>query len=464
VDPHLQQLILDRLTADDKIDDPVADLVLAACEGRDALERAIGGQAPERPESSSADGAGPVPPGAYVKSITVEGFRGIGPPATLELSSGPGLTLVVGRNGSGKSSFAEGLETLLTGANLRWESRTKVWREGWQNLHHAGPTTLSAELYVDGQPGLLHVARTWPPGSDVKAANDCTVTVGDVRAMTLAELGWDVALSRYRPFLSYAELGAMFDELATMYDALAAILGLEEVEDLAGALRAARLERERAFKDFKLERDALLDRLDSCEDERAAAAATALQGRTPDFATLELALEGLIAGADPERELERLRQLARLFPPDAERVEEAIAGLEDSAARLEAMEGTDAARDAGVADLLDAAVRHREQHDDPDCPVCGTRNVLDAAWLTHAIDEVKQRRASARDYETARDAASEARRTLGALAGALDAEAVAGLGSELEIDPGNILRARAGWPSDARTAVTSPLCVALTQR
>lgn len=63
------------------------------------------------------------PPGIYVSSISVEGFRGIGPSATLPLQPGPGLTLVVGRNGSGKSSFAEGLELLLTGHNLHWEGK-----------------------------------------------------------------------------------------------------------------------------------------------------------------------------------------------------------------------------------------------------------------------------------------------------------------------------------------------------
>ena len=61
----------------------------------------------------------------------------LGPKRTLELEPTAGLTLVVGRNGSGKSSFAEGIEILLTGTNSRWARRSRIWKEGWRNLHHA---------------------------------------------------------------------------------------------------------------------------------------------------------------------------------------------------------------------------------------------------------------------------------------------------------------------------------------
>ena len=68
----------------------------------------------------------------------------------------PGLTVVVGRNGSGKSSFAEGLELLMTGRLKRWEKRPKAWTETWQCLHHDGPTRLvggaGARRRRDGRP------------------------------------------------------------------------------------------------------------------------------------------------------------------------------------------------------------------------------------------------------------------------------------------------------------------------
>ncbi len=69
-------------------------------------------------------------------SIEVEGVRGIGPRSTLELDPGVGLTLVVGPNGCGKSSFAEAAERVITGTTLRWEGSATDAREDWRNVHH----------------------------------------------------------------------------------------------------------------------------------------------------------------------------------------------------------------------------------------------------------------------------------------------------------------------------------------
>jgi hypothetical protein len=70
---------------------------------------------------------------------------------------------VVGRNGSGKSSFAEGAEVLLTGTSLRWEGRTKAWMLGWRT----DTAAVSAELVVSAGP--LTATRTWPAEGDLGA-------------------------------------------------------------------------------------------------------------------------------------------------------------------------------------------------------------------------------------------------------------------------------------------------------
>ncbi|HVS65113.1 MAG TPA: ATP-binding protein [Thermoanaerobaculia bacterium] len=108
-----------RIEADGALDEPARDLVLAAL--LDELDAVLGGAAP--PARESEQHATIVPPEVTLDAIVVRGFRGIGERAVLKLPPGPGLTLVCGRNGSGKSSFAEALELLLTGDNQRWSSR-----------------------------------------------------------------------------------------------------------------------------------------------------------------------------------------------------------------------------------------------------------------------------------------------------------------------------------------------------
>jgi hypothetical protein len=223
-DAALLTLVADRLDAEPLQADAGA-LVLAAFQGPDSLAAAVRGDAGDatRVAVASEERA---PAAVYLSSLVVEGFRGIGEPATLTIDPGPGLTLVVGRNGSGKSSFSEALEMLLAGTNQRWKERTKVWQDGWQNLHHRH-TCITARFTVDGRRQPLTLSREWPDDSAIEAS---ALRIDGKAAPSLAQLGWTEPLADYPPLLSHNELEHSLDEKQSiLYDALAGILGLGEL-------------------------------------------------------------------------------------------------------------------------------------------------------------------------------------------------------------------------------------------
>jgi DNA-binding XRE family transcriptional regulator len=99
MDEVLLGIVLRRLE-EFPLPEEATDLLLAALENDESSSAQLGGQAQLRSEAPDITTA-PTPAGAYLQSLTVGGFRGIGPPATLKVVPRPGLTLVVGRNGAG---------------------------------------------------------------------------------------------------------------------------------------------------------------------------------------------------------------------------------------------------------------------------------------------------------------------------------------------------------------------------
>lgn len=156
MDDALLGIVLERLKKS-PLAEQATDLLLAAFESEESLSALLGGQAIERSSAGRAGAAPLEPAGAYLRSLIVSGFRGIGQPATLSLQPGPGLTVVVGRNGSGKSSFAEALEVLLTGELRRWEKLSAVWRQGWRSMHQPEQAEITAEFLVQDALSLIHI-------------------------------------------------------------------------------------------------------------------------------------------------------------------------------------------------------------------------------------------------------------------------------------------------------------------
>jgi ABC-type cobalamin/Fe3+-siderophores transport system ATPase subunit len=356
--------------------------------------------------------------GAVLKSVTVRGFRGIGPARTIDLPPGPGLTVVTGRNGSGKSSFAEGIEVALTGANRRWlgddgKPAHPVQQRGWRNLHHPQDPRIDLDVLVPGRNSPVTVTRTWA-GETFTGSQAVVAGIGP-EPVPLSALGWDEALHTFRPILSYSELGQMMTaKPVRMYDALATILGLGPLSDARQFLADREKELGEPSKRATAVLDDLRATLAETDDDRARAAAGALT-RPVD----PEAIRALLAGTRPAdtADLTRQRRLADLEGPCLDEVADAVERLRIAAAAAADAHFTAAGDARARADLLDSAVRHhRRNRTDPACPVCGTAR-LDEAWAARAAEQIELLREEAAAAEAAVRELRSARDRLVALIG-----------------------------------------------
>jgi ABC-type Mn2+/Zn2+ transport system ATPase subunit len=394
-DNALLGLVADRIATQPPTD-AAGDLILAAFDGAGPVDAALRGES--GPSAAGAKAIAPTAqPAVYLTAIEVEGFRGIGQPTTLSIDPGPGLTLVVGRNGSGKSSFSEALEMVLLGTNQRWEQRVKVWRDGWQNLHHRH-TRVAARFAVDGRRQPLEVARIWKEGDGV----DGSVLSVDGKPATPDVLGWSQQLAGYPPLLSHNELEHALDrEQSKLYDALAGILGLGDLAAAQQVLREARLERERDVKTARESLPALRALLEHTTDERADLVRAALTKKVWDLDTVAGTVGGDAEG-DERSVLRKLRDLAGLPVLDREKLNAATTELREAHGAAERLRGTDAGRADEVAALLQQALDVHAHAEDERCPVCGTEGVLTYQWRVQARDQVIALRAGAAEVRTAR--------------------------------------------------------------
>ena len=400
-DAALLGLVVDRIETHSPAHG-AADLILAAFHGSDAVDAALRGEAPGA-LISVAQSVVAAPAAVYLAAIEVEGFRGIGPPTTLHIDPGPGLTLVVGRNGSGKSSFSEALEMVLLGTNQRWEQRVKVWRDGWQNLHHRH-SRVSAQFTVDGRRQPLDVGRVWKEGDGV----DGSTLIVDGKPASPDSLGWAQQLAGYPPLLSHNELEHALDrEQSKLYDALAGILGLGDLAAAQQVLQRARLSREHDAKEARDALPALRALLDRTSDERAAVVRAALSSKTWDLDVVASTVGG-DAQSDERSVLRKLRDLAGLPVLDRERLNAVTTELREVHAAAERLRGTDAGRAHEVASLLQQALDVHAHAEGERCPVCGTEGVLTYQWRVQARDEVLRLRADAEAVRKARDMLGDA--------------------------------------------------------
>lgn len=393
----VHDVILELLGDDAALPDAAKDVVL------NALADVSG-------TTGESDQTSPAP--TFLSSITVSGFRGVGPSARLDLFPAPGLMVVSGRNGSGKSSFAEALELTLTGTSYRWNKKESLWAEAWQNLHHPEPCEIQVGFTREAA-GPFTVGVDWGQGAKLDGCSTWTQAGGGKRVDGIDSLGWARTLELHRPLLSYEELGRLFDGgPSALYDALAKLLGLDTLADTEKLL-AARLKAIRTASDTAdAERKRVQAALAGQTDERAERAAKLLRKHRVPLDDVRALATG--AGDAQSDVVPALRALTQVETPTLDSVEQATGHLRTA---------TKAAADSATAaidltsqriDLLRTALRFHDQGGDTACPVCG-QGALDAEWATAAQDSIAQSEALLDEYRSTAQQLKTARSNLTAL-------------------------------------------------
>ncbi|MBF6097307.1 AAA family ATPase [Nocardia cyriacigeorgica] len=412
--PRLAELVMRRLDEDPAVTADIAHTVLTA----------LGDL--ESSEPTAEFGA----EGIFLRAIRVRGFRGIGAETTLELAPGPGLTLVVGRNGSGKSSFAEAAELALTGGNRRWDGRSAAWREGWRNLHEPESTRIELELLAGGEQPELTVVKQWAPGAALPEAQWTQRTAAG-RAPFPARR-WSVPLE--------------------LFDALHQLLGLDELTVAQETIRMRRLELERAARDSRQERLELLADLAVVADDRAIRMSELLRPPAPDLA----AVEAELFGTDPGGEPEGLRAIVRLRLPSEAEVAEVAGRLAECGTALDRDSTADAEADLRILDLLTRAREHAARSGPCPCPVCG-QGSLDQQWTAAAEASIAQLSERVAALAGARTALSDALRAARSLPEQIPAELAFDPRNPPSVDTAAARRAWSEWAALTNAEYTPDL-------
>ena len=238
-----------------------------------------------------------------------------------------------GRNGSGKSSFAEGLEVLLTGDSLRWKERAAVWREGWRNLHHPvgvarrdvprrGRARDRAWCRAGGSADAAFEAAEVPRRSSTASQSPTSSPSAGPRPC--APIGPSC------PTTSWARSSTKGPRSSTTPSPRSSVSRTSS--QALGALQEARRSREKALKDATEARGRLLERLRGVDDVRARRVVAALEGKEWDLGAVDEVLGGPASAGAGAGEVDVLRGIASLEPPDPARVAAAVAEMRGAAA------------------------------------------------------------------------------------------------------------------------------------
>ena len=400
------------------LNDLARNLVLAAIAGTEQVQAVLGGNILE--STPHVDEHGDPDARLFLSSITVEGFRGIGKALTIELGCGPGLTVVQGANGVGKSSVAEGLELLFTDRLKRWDVKTrKDWRQSWRNLHHTEKAVVETRVRESGSSEQIVFRRTWLPDETSVEQGRTEIVRPANGGHEFTEQAWIETLRTWTPFVSPAAVQNTIDQPSEAYDVLCTTLGLDTLANARKRLTDARKPLREESNRLAEHKSRIIARLQGSADDRARTCLDAFQTDTADLRALQQIVDA-VAAAEPDSTA-ALRSIVALTLPDADAIADRLADLATAKLSCAEFVGTDLERKRVTREILERALAFHEDHGDSPCPVCRSAP-LDSAWRENTVRAIAQLNEEVRAIDDARDefdSAVEAALALGESAASL---------------------------------------------
>lgn len=234
--------------------------------------------------------------------VSVQAFRGFRSAATLDLE--PGLTVLVGANGSGKSSLLNAIEWCLYGREVEKTASGIAERRDWEVANRsASDADTVVRLTWDHEDGRVQVTRLRPANAKRTAADSVTVETPGGEVLSGARAAdW----LRVRGFPSWTEWRSSYcqhqeaarDRLITKENrtkALVALLGLEDVATLKARLDGLKLtSARRSLKEADARIEADLELLQSAStDLEEARASLQDRGLDPEAVTRRALLDAV---------------------------------------------------------------------------------------------------------------------------------------------------------------------------
>ena len=336
----------------------------------------------------------------YLRKLTVTSFRGIGEESTINFRPDNGLTIVTGSNGTGKSSFVEALETLLTGTSLRWEDRSAEFKQGWRNLHSANDPSLIAEFTSQSnQEGQLSICASWDDFRKVESIQR-TVQTNERDHQDLEGYKWVRRLSTFRPLLTFNEISQLIEQKPSdRYDAISAALGLSWLEDAITLLRRVGSNRSKPLREIRKEWSVI---------ERSG-----MEGLPHDVTDLLVDIDTAIREKDINDELIKrtslylqsqvgvltdMQQFERAFPEESE-IADLRTGIMSYIVELGSHALSLSQRSHLISQILTDTLRLCEEFEQEDCPVCKAQGVLDHEWINETRLDIPRIEEDARVFE-----------------------------------------------------------------